>query len=72
MPSRHQWPFVTEINMAEYGLFFICSMNLNPPYLFLSWEDNDGIRDIGKHVFHLVLVQPVLSNANQSEQEYLA
>ena len=49
-------------------LVFVCSINHNLPYLFLSREDNHDIRDIGKHDFHSVLFQPVLSNANQANK----
>ena len=48
-------------------------MNHIPPYLFLSREDDDDVRDIGKHDFRLVLLYPTLSNANRTEQHnYLA
>ena len=32
--------------------------------LFLSREDDDDVRDIGKHDFRSVLLQPMLSNAS--------
>ena len=35
-----------------------------PPYLFLSREDDDDVRDIAKHDFRSVLLHPMLSNAN--------
>ena len=35
-----------------------------PPYYFLSREDDDDVRDIGKHDFHSVLPHPMLSDAN--------
>ena len=40
-------------------------MNHIPPYLFLSREDDDDVRDIGKHDFRSVLIHPMLSNANR-------
>ena len=37
----------------------------NPPYLFLSREDDNEVRDIGKKKdFRSVLHHPILSNAN--------
>ena len=45
-------------------LLFVCSVNHIPPYLFLSREDDDDVRDIGKHDFCSVLLHPMLSNAN--------
>ena len=36
-----------------------------PPYLFLSREDDDDVRDIGKRYFRSVLLHHMLSNANQ-------
>ena len=36
-----------------------------PPYLFLSREDDDDVKDIGKHDFRSALFHPLLSlNAN--------
>ena len=46
-------------------LLFVCSMNHIPPYLFLSREDDDDVRDIGKHDFRSVALHPMLSNANR-------
>ena len=46
-------------------------MNHIPPYLFLSREDEDDVRDIGKHDFRLVLLYPMLSNANRTEKHFL-
>ena len=43
---------------------FVCSMNHIPPYLFLSREDDDDVRDIGKQIFDSGLLHPMLSNAN--------
>ena len=43
---------------------FVCSMNHIPPYLFRSREDDDDVRDMGKHDFRSVLLLPMLSNAN--------
>ena len=34
-----------------------------PPYLFLSREDDDDVRDIGKHDFRSVLLHPMLSKS---------
>ena len=45
-------------------MLFICSMNHIPPCLFLSREDDDELRDLGKHDCLSVLLQPVLFNAN--------
>ena len=33
-----------------------------PPYLILSRDDDDDVRDIGKHDFRSVLLHPMLSN----------
>ena len=38
-------------------------MNHVPPYIFLSRENDDDVRDIGKHDFRSVLLHPMLSNA---------
>ena len=35
-----------------------------PPYLLLSREDDDDVRDSGKHDFHSLLPHPMLSDAN--------
>jgi len=55
------------------SLLFVCSMNDIPPSLFLSREDDDDVRDIGKHDFCSVLPHPIygikcsmLFNGNQS------
>ena len=56
-PLRHLRPVGTEIIMAEVD---------RPPYLFLSRDDDDDVRDIGKHGFRSVLLHPMLSNANQT------
>ena len=46
-------------------LLFVCSMNHMPPnFFFLSGEDDDDVRNIGKHDFRSVLLHPMLSNAN--------
>ena len=45
---------------------FVCCMNHIPPYLVLSREDDDDVTDLGKHDFHSVLLQPMLSSANLS------
>ena len=39
-------------------------MNHIPPCLFMSREDDDDVRDFGKHDFGSVLLQPMLSNVN--------
>ena len=39
-------------------LHFVCSMNYIPPYLFLSREDEDDVRDIGKFDFRSLLLRP--------------
>ena len=38
-----------------------------PPYVFMSPEDEDDVRKIGKHDFLSVPVHPLLSNANPFE-----
>lgn len=38
------------------------------PYLFLSRKEDDDIREIGKHDFRSVLLQPKLSNFNLNER----
>ena len=40
----------------------------NPSYLFLSQEDEDDVRDIGKHDFRWALLHPVLCNANRKSE----
>ena len=40
------------------------SMNHVPPYLFLSRENDDGDRDIGKHDFRSVLLHSMLLNTS--------
>ena len=45
-------------------LIFACSMSHIRPYLLSSPEAEDDVRDIGKHDFPSVLLQPMLSNAN--------
>ena len=45
-------------------LLFVCSINHIPPYLFLSLEDDDDARDIGKHDFRSVLLHRTLSIDN--------
>ena len=42
-------------------------MNHISQYLFLSREDDDDVRDIGKRDFRSVLLHPMLSNANLAE-----
>ena len=42
-------------------------MNHIPPYLFRSREDDDDVRDIGKHDFRSVELHPLLSNAIYTE-----
>ena len=39
-------------------------MNHVSPYLFLSREDDDDVREIGKRDFRSVLLHPMISNAN--------
>ena len=51
---RHCRPLVKEINMAEYMKKFIDLLHI-PPYLFLWREDDDDVRDFGKHDFRSVL-----------------
>ena len=44
-------------------------INHNPSYLFLSREDEDDVRDIGKHDFPSAPLQPMLSNANRKSDQ---
>ena len=37
------------------------------PHLFLSRENDDDVRDIGKHDFRSVPLHPLLSNANRPQ-----
>ena len=55
------------LSATRYDLFTSTSFWLQhvPPYLFLSREDDDDVRDIGKHDFRSVLLHPMLSNANR-------
>ena len=39
-------------------------MNHIPSYLFRSREDDDDVRETGKHDFRSVLLHPMLSTAN--------
>ena len=41
------------------------SMSHILPYVFPSRDDDDDVRDIGKHDFRSVLLHPMLSNANR-------
>ena len=41
-------------------------MNHIPPYSFLSREDDDDVRNIGKHDFCSVLRHPMCPNANRN------
>ena len=47
-------------------LLFVYSYSKNhvPPYLFVSREDDDDVRDIEKHDFRSILFHLLLSNAN--------
>ena len=45
-------------------LCFYC-MNHIPPYLFLSPEDNDDVRDIGRHDFRSILLYHMFTSANR-------
>ena len=36
-----------------------------PPYVFMSPEDEDDVRDIGKHDFPSVPLHPMLTNASE-------
>ena len=45
-------------------LLFVCTVSHIPPYVFLSREDDDDVRDFGKHDFRSVLLRAMLSNAN--------
>ena len=68
---------MTEISAAGYGdgrstssrdalsAVLRCDLSTIPPYLLLSREDDDDVRDIGKHDLRLVLLHPMLSNAKQ-------
>ena len=48
------------------GTSLCCSYSINHvwPHLFLSREDDDDVRDIGKQDFSSVLLHLLLSNAN--------
>ena len=43
----------------------VYSMSMHEPYVFLSREHDDDVRDIGKHDFRSVLLHSMLSNANR-------
>ena len=45
-------------------------MNHIPPYLFLSRDDDDDVRDIGKQDFRSVLLQPMLCNVSRVEAHF--
>ena len=47
------------------GTSLVCSMNDIPPYLFLSREGDNDVRDIGKHDFRSVLLHTIVSNVNR-------
>jgi len=36
------------------------------PYLFLLRDDDNEVREIGKHDFRSVLLHPMLANANRA------
>ena len=38
-----------------------------PPYVFMSPEDEDDVRNVGKHDFPSVPLHPLLSNAHPFE-----
>ena len=48
-------------------LLFVCRKNHIPPYSFRSREDDDDVRDMGKHDFRSVEPHPLLSNVNHTE-----
>ena len=50
----------------EYPLRKLIDRLHIPPYLFLSRETDDDVKDIGKHDFPSVLPHPTLSNAIRS------
>ena len=51
--------------MALYRrVLLVCGMDHIPPYLFLSREDDDDVRDNGKDDFRSVLLHPMLTNAD--------
>ena len=37
-----------------------------PPYLYLLRDDDNDVRDIGKHDFRSVLLHPMLADANRA------
>ena len=37
-----------------------------PPYLFLLRDDDNDVKEIGKHDFRSVLLHPMLANANRA------
>ena len=45
-------------------LLFVCTVSHIPPYVFLSREDDDDVRDFGKHDFRSALLHAMLSYAN--------
>ena len=45
-------------------LLFVCTLSHIPPYVFLSREDDDDVRDFGKHDFRSVVLHAMLPNAN--------
>ena len=61
MPSRLLRCDLSSSTSPVYSM----SMSHILPYVFLSREDDDDVRDIGKHDFRSVLLHPMLSNANR-------
>ena len=45
-------------------LLVVCTLSHISPYVFLSREDDDDVRDFGKHDFRSVVPHAMLSNAN--------
>ena len=50
-----------------FSLFAVRTMNHIPPYLFLSREDDNDVREIEKHDLRLVLLHSMLSNTNRMQ-----
>ena len=62
--DRNKYGGIWRRSIYRRVLLFVFNTNHIPPYLCLSREDDDDVRDIGKHDFPLVLLHPMLSNAN--------
>ena len=64
--NKEKYSLINRIAIAERAsLEEVDRPSHIPPYLFLSREDDDDVRDIGKHDFRSVLLHLMLSNANR-------